>query len=229
MPELTRDGEVAVLDLGADENRVTPDWAAEVHRHLDDVVATEGPRALVTTGSGPQYSSGLDLAWIAAEPANAADRLTAVVHAVQGVYVRLLELPLVTVAAIPGHAFAAGAMLALCHDLRVMRADRGFWCVPEVDLGMAFTPGMSALLQARLRPEVAHEAMVTGRRFGGQDAAAAGIVDLAVPEDEVLPTAVTKARQLAGKPGHAVATIRTMMYAPAIAALGQRDTISLPS
>ena len=95
-----------------------------------------------------------------------------------------------TVAAIPGHAFAAGAMLALAHDHRMMRADRGFWCVQKVDLGMAFTPGMTALLRARLAPQVAHEAMLTGKRYGGEEAAALAIVDAAVAEDEVLPRAV---------------------------------------
>ena len=57
---------------------------------------------------------------------------------------RLLEIGVPTVAAIQGHAFAAGAMLALAHDERVMRADRGWSCLPEVDINIPFTPGMSA-------------------------------------------------------------------------------------
>ena len=47
-----------------------------------------------------------------------------------------------TVAAVQGHAFGAGAMLATSHDFRVMRADRGFYCLPEVQLNMPFTVGM---------------------------------------------------------------------------------------
>jgi enoyl-CoA hydratase/carnithine racemase len=63
---------------------------------------------------------------------------------------RVLEIGVPTVAALQGHTFAAGAMLALAHDHRVMRADRGFFCLPEVDLGLTFTPEMSALIAARL-------------------------------------------------------------------------------
>lgn len=223
MPTLTRDGEVAVLDLGDDENRFNPDWLASVHAALDEVEAGEAPRALVTTGSGPQYSSGLDLAYVSADPEQAEVRLGDVVRGAHLLYARLLELELPTVAAIGGHCFAAGAMLSLAHDARVMRADRGFWCLPEVDLGMGFTSGMAALIQARLAPQVAHEAMVTGARFGGEQAVALGIVDVAVAQDEVLPTAVERARALAGKPGHALRLIRSRMYAPALTALRDDD------
>ena len=69
------------------------------------------------------------------------------VSVVQHLLARVLALPVPTVAAIQGHAFAAGAMLTLSHDARVMRADRGFWCLPEVDIHIPFTPGMSALIQ----------------------------------------------------------------------------------
>ena len=58
-------------------------------------------------------------------------------------------------------------MLALAHDFRVMRADRGYFCFPEVDIRIPFTPGMAALIQAKLTPQAAVAAMTTGRRFGG--------------------------------------------------------------
>jgi enoyl-CoA hydratase/carnithine racemase len=84
-------------------------------------------------------------------------------------------------------------MFALAHDDRVMRADRGFFCLPEVDIGLSFTPGMNALIAARLSPRTAHEAMTTGRRYGGIDAARAGLVEEAVEEAEVLPRALARA------------------------------------
>ncbi len=56
----------------------------------------------------------------------------------------------ITVAAVNGHAFAAGAMLATAHDHVVMREDRGYWCLPEVDLGLPLTAAMYAVVAAHL-------------------------------------------------------------------------------
>ena len=132
---------------------------------------------------------------------------------------RVLEFPVPTVAAIPGPVFAAGARIALAHDFRVMRADRGFFCLPEVDINIPFTPGMAALIQSRLTPATAHEAMTTGRRYGGTDAQAAGLVDEAVPEAEVLPRAVARAKALTGKNPQTLAAIKAQMYTVALTAL----------
>ena len=135
---------------------------------------------------------------------------------------RVLALPVPTVAALQGHTFAGGGMLALAHDFRVMRADRGYFCLPEVDINIPFTRGMAALIQARLSKKTAHEAMTTGRRYGGTDALAAGIVDAVAHEDDVLSAALEMARSLVGKAGPTLGTIKSRMYAPALDVL--RDT-----
>jgi Delta3-Delta2-enoyl-CoA isomerase len=218
MPVLDRSDDVFVLDLGDGENRFSPDWLAAVGAALDEVEGAEGPRALVTAATGKFFSNGLDLEWLFANP----DRAEEYVVSVQDLFARFLALPVVTVAALQGHTFAAGAMLSLAHDFRVMRADRGFWCLPEADIGIPFTRGMSALIQARLAPQTAHEAMTTARRYGGEDALAAAVVDRAVAEDEVRPAAVELAGSLAGKAGETLGTIKTRMYAPVLDVLRDR-------
>ncbi|ACY98488.1 MULTISPECIES: enoyl-CoA hydratase/isomerase family protein [Thermomonospora] len=215
MIDLQRDGDVLVLRLEEGENRFSPGFLDGVLEALDAAEKAEGPRALVTVGAGKFYSNGLDLDWLGANR----DKLGDYLRRVQEMFARLLELPMPTVAAVNGHAFAGGAMLALCHDFAVMRTDRGFFCLPEVDLGMNFTPGMSALIQARLPKVTAHEAMITGRRYTAQEALAAGIVSQAVPEEQVLPAALERAAGLAGKDGPTVAKIRTRMYAQVLEAL----------
>ncbi len=212
MPSLSRSDDVFVLDLGDTENRFHPDWVAAVDAALDEVEAAPGPRALVTTATGKFFSNGLDLDWLGDHQ----DRYEGYLGSVEQLLARVLSLPVVTVAALQGHTFAAGAMLSLAHDLRLMRADRGFWCLPEADIGLPFSAGMSALIQGRLTPQTAHEAMVTARRYGGTDASAAGIVDRAVEEAALLPDAVALAAGLTGKAGATLGTIKSRMYERAV-------------
>ncbi|MER5908279.1 enoyl-CoA hydratase-related protein [Streptomyces mirabilis] len=218
MPTLDRQDDVFVLDLGDGENRFHPDWLASVSTALDKVEMETGPRALVTTATGKFYSNGLDLDWLLAN----LDKHPDYVISVQELFAQMLSLPVITVAALQGHTFAAGAMFSLAHDFRIMRADRGYWCLPEADINIPFTPGMSALIQARLAPHTAHQAMLTAHRYGGVDAVAADIVDRAVAEVEVRTAAIALAQSQVSKAGDTLGTIKARMYAPALTTL--RDT-----
>ncbi|PQP18750.1 enoyl-CoA hydratase-related protein [Rhodococcus opacus] len=220
MPYLDRDGDVFILYLGNEgetdnENRFHPDWIDATHAALDEVESHEGPAALVTTATGKFFTNGLDTTWIFANT----DKLPEYLDRVHTIYSRLLAFPMATVAAVQGHSFGAGAMLATSHDFRVMRADRGFYCLPEVSLNMPFTVGMSALLNTRLPKQTAVEAMTTGRRFGGSDALAAGIVDEIADGDGVLAAAVTRAAALTATRGANLAGIKRGIHHDALAAL----------
>lgn len=215
MTTLERRGNVFVLTLGEDENRFHPDRLTAINTALDEVEAAEGPKAVVTTGVGKFYSNGLDLDFMGANPDAAEDNL----RGVHALFARVLTFPAPIVAALQGHTFAAGAMLALAHDLAVMRSDRGFFCLPEVDLGIPFTPGMNALIRARLPIATAHEAMTTARRYGGHDAFEAGIVAGVGTEDEVLDIAVARAEERSAKAGFTMGAIKSTLYAEVVAAL----------
>jgi enoyl-CoA hydratase/carnithine racemase len=215
MPKLDNDGDVWILHLGDDENRFNPDWMSAVTEALDEVAAKPEPRALVTSASGKIWSNGLDLDWLGQHQ----DQVQPFVDQVHELFAKFLAAPLPTVAAIQGHCFAAGAMLALAHDWRVMRADRGYFCLPEADINIPFTPGMSALIQSRLTKHAATHAMIGAKRFGGDEAADMRIVDAAVPEDQVLSSAVELAAANAAKLGGTLSTIKERMYAPVLTTL----------
>ena len=204
-----------LLDLGDGDNRFDPAFLDDAAAALDEVAAAEGPRALVTTATGKAWSTGLDLDWLFSHP----DDAGAFVDRVHALLARVLVLPVPTVAAVQGHCFAAGAMLALAHDWRVVRADRGFFCLPEVDIQIPFTVGMGALIQAKLTPSTATEAMTTGHRYGGAHAVQAGIAEVAVAEGEVLAAALAKVRPLTGKAGPTLGTIKERMHAGVLATL----------
>jgi len=211
---LTYEDKIAILELGGDENRFSPGFLDEIDAHLDEIVSA-GAQGLVTTGGGKFYTNGLDLDWLAAN----GDQTQWYVGRVQSMLARVLTLPVPTAAAVVGHAFGAGAMLALAHDFRVMRADRGFFCLPEVDIRIPFTPGMAALIQAKLTAQAAVASMTTGRRFGGDDAERLGLVDAVAAEGAVTPAAVDLLRPLGGKDPGTLGAIKQSMFGPAVDAL----------
>ncbi|SNT45945.1 enoyl-CoA hydratase-related protein [Rhodococcoides kyotonense] len=221
MPYLERDGDVHVLFLGTKdstedtENRFHPDWIDTVHALLDEVESFTGPSALVTSATGKFFTNGLDTDWVFAN----LDKITSYLDRVHTLYTRLLTFPMATVAAVQGHAFGAGAMLATAHDFRVVRGDRGFYCLPEVNLNMPFTVGMSALVTSRLPKQVAIEAMTTGKRYGGVDAVAAGIADAVADADQVLPEAVRRAAAVTSTRGPNLAGIKRGIHSDVLAAL----------
>ncbi|MFE7796085.1 enoyl-CoA hydratase-related protein [Nocardia sp. NPDC057440] len=225
MAYLSREGDVFVVYLGNEgqtdnENRFHPDWIDEFHSLLDEVEASEGPAALVTTATGKFYSNGLDTDWLFGN----LDKTHGYLDRVHSLYTRLLTFPMPTVAAINGHAFGAGAMLATSHDFRVMRADRGFYCLPEVHLGMPFTVGMNALLTERLANQVALQAMTTGHRYSADQAIAAGIVDDKADAEAVLGAAVARAAALAGNRKPNLPVIKRALHARALAGLATPTT-----
>jgi len=208
MIEVEQLGDVYVLHWHDNENRFNRTSLDALNAALDEVEKVDGPCALVTTGEGKYYSNGLDLDWIM----SAGDAANGFVQEVHEVFGRMLTFPAITVAAINGHAFAGGAMLAMAHDFRVMRDDRGYWCLPEADLGLPLTPSMSAVITCKLPKVTAHEAIMTGQRYDAAEAQIAGIVNLTAPEDDVLADAVDLASDFAAKSRGVIAEHKRLLY-----------------
>jgi enoyl-CoA hydratase/carnithine racemase len=221
--ELRREGAVFVLTWNdGGDNRFRDEAIAGWNAALDEVEAAEGAKALVSTGAGKFFSNGLDLDWAFRERKDDFPDYILEVLAILG---RVLTLPCNTVSACNGHAFGAGALLALAHDFRLMREDRGFFCMPEIDMKAYLHPGMTAILAARLLPQTAHEVITTGRRYGGGEAKAAGIVEEALPEAALLPRALELAGGLAGKAHPTMKRLKSDLYPHVLAALRERQAL----
>jgi len=211
-PAVTREGEVFVVQMSDEENRFNRSSLDGLNAALDQIEAVDGPKAMVVTGDGKFFSNGLDLDWLSTRE----EDLVEFIIDVTSMWARILAAPYPTVAALNGHAFAGGAMFALSFDQRVMRQDRGFWCVNEVLLGMDLTPGMGALMQARLPARTAHKAITTAHRFGGDEAMDYGIADAVASEDMVLKDAVSLAAGLTMTAGPPLAVLKRRFYAPVL-------------
>jgi Delta3-Delta2-enoyl-CoA isomerase len=205
---------VTVVRMDEGENRLNGPFVSSLADVLDGAADPGGP--LVLTGTGKFFCNGLDLDWLGSAPPSEAD---AMFRGLSRVLAGLLRFPGATVAAINGHAFGAGAVIAAAADYRAQRADRGYFCFPEVDLGLAMSDEFDAVLRAKLPAGSVLDALLTGRRYGGDDARAAGFVDAVATEDALLEVAVGLVRDLAGKAPATVAAIKAQQHRAALAVL----------
>jgi enoyl-CoA hydratase/carnithine racemase len=197
--DLSRQGDVFTMTMNAGENRWNTTFVREIAQALDEVEASEGPAALVTSSTSDKFfSNGLDLDWVQdPEGHPEGGERTVFGDEFMKLMGRLITLPIPSIAAINGHAFGAGFMAALCHDVRVMRSDRGFICANEMQLGMQIPIPELALFRHKLPMNTFFETVQLARRWTGPDALAAGIVHQTASSDTLLEQALTRAAELA--------------------------------
>ena len=218
---------VCVISLGAGgdaehswgtkcaEHRLYPAAILALDEALTAAESNENVRAVVLTAEGKYFCNGFDLRFLQQETQMMDD----VQRATEKLCSRILSFPKPTVAAVNGHACAAGAMLMLCFDEIVMNAERGYCFVPGIDLGLTYSPGMAALMAARLPFALRHSFIVMGKRMTAPQLAEHAVVQPAPPA--VLPTALARAIELKPKATHGdtLRAIKATLYHEAIAAL----------
>lgn len=210
------EGPVATATMPDGENRLGPNGIDTWNALLDEVIADDAVSSLVVVGTGRHWSTGLDLDAVSAMSDGARRSFMRSVDLLLG---RILVAPIVTVAALNGHTYAAGALLALSHDYRVMRSDKGFFCLPSVDVGIPFSPGMSSLITAKLPQPIAHDLVVSCRRIGGLEAERTGVVHRATDADAVLPVAFELAHAYSGKDATTLRSVKRRLYPEAASML----------
>ena len=211
MLELSREGHIHIITLRDGENRFRLDSLARWNEALSQVVSEvgDGPGALIVVGEGKYWSNGIDLTWLSSADNSDAAQFVPVLN---DFLARMLTLPVPTVAALNGHTFAAGALLALAMDYRVMRSDRGWFCLPEVDIQIPFHPAMMALLECKLPPTTLRDVCLRGGRYVADDALAAGIVDKVCPQEQLLSQAQSLAAPLAEKGRNIFGRMKSDLY-----------------
>jgi len=173
------DGGVLTVTLADEENRnaLSSALVGELITALDAADADPAVRVVVLTNSGRVFCAGVDLA-----ERSSGDKPRVKVDAAD-LFSRFRRSPKVYVGRIAGHCVAGGMGLAAAMDLSVAIDDAKFGFT-EVRRGLA--PAMiSVLCLPRMRPADAAEAMLLGNRMTGADAARMGLVNRAVPADEL--------------------------------------------
>ncbi|KAG0368669.1 ClpP/crotonase-like domain-containing protein [Gamsiella multidivaricata] len=211
--EITREEPLFIMTMVDNENRFTTEMCkaiCDALDHVSDVVDKEEltEAALVTRGQDKFYSNGLHI-----EKAFSIPGFTD--HTFMPMLNKILMFGIPTIACLNGHAFAGGCLMAMAHDYRVMRSDRGFICMNEIDLPSPLPAGMSALLRYKMHPHVYRSVVLEARRYPGKDALANNLVDaIAEGVDATFELAKQVACKLApkAKSGSIYALIKEDMY-----------------
>ncbi len=179
---------VATVMMNNGQNLQNLDFARDMNAALDAAAADPQTRALVLTSSDEKFfSNGIDVAWLTERfAAQEYQEIRDFCYGMDAVFKKLLLAPFPAIAAINGHAFGNGAILACACDFRFMKSDRGFFCFPEVDLGIPFLPGMDAFIQKAVPAYKLNELKLTGKRATAPELEAANVIEKACDNAEHL-------------------------------------------
>jgi enoyl-CoA hydratase/carnithine racemase len=148
---------------------------------------------LITSGVGKFYSNGLDVH----QPVESLRELNVIA---QPFFVKLLTLPVVTIAAINGHAFGMGALIAFAHDYRIMQRERGWLSLPEARLGFSLPAGLQELVRRKIGSATnVRDCMLYGKIYTAEEALVCQIVDKICERGAAVEAAIKFGQEMLAK------------------------------
>lgn len=194
--DLKKEGNVHIVTMTNGDNTFTEAVLKEHMKVVDELSKTDTDTAVVLTSNDPKFwCNGINLPWLMSQ---GADYVPQFKDIIDEMLVKWATLKIPTIACMTGHAYAGGAILSCCFDFRFMRADRGFFCFPEVDVNIPFTDIMHRIINV-MPQETLRDLALTGRRIGGEEAARLGVVNAAYAQEELQTKVMELASMLATK------------------------------
>jgi enoyl-CoA hydratase len=194
-----RRGRVGILTLDDPERRnaLSAELVVQITDAVSELEADDAIGALIVTGAPPAFCSGAEvsaLTGLAAEGRDPGD-----VREIYAGFLRVLDCPLPTIAAVNGPAVGAGFNLALACDVRIAGTSARF-DARFLRIGIHPGGGHTWLLDRAVGPQAAAAMNLFGERVDGARAAAVGLAWECVPDDELLDRATELASRAADAP-----------------------------
>jgi enoyl-CoA hydratase/carnithine racemase len=183
------------LDRPQRLNAYTPDMGEELVQAIRDAAAAADNRALVITGRGEAFCAGADRDYLAGKLSRSGRKLGEEAF-ISSFTEEFAALPLLTIAAINGAAAGIGVTGMLAADIRIAAREAPL-VLNFAELGIMPGMGSTWFLPRLVGEAKAKELLLCERRVDGATAERLGLVNRAVPADEVLSTALAMARAAA--------------------------------
>ncbi|CDW82782.1 enoyl-hydratase isomerase [Stylonychia lemnae] len=195
---LVQDKDIFYLVLNTEQNFLTYSLIDKVHRFLDQIENTPGAGCLVTIGTKKFFSTGFELShWM--KDFNEAYVQTLIA---QKLFARILTFEIPTLSVFNGPAIAGGLLLGLAHDFRIMKEDKTYVCLSEINLGFSVPSGLSQLIKNQVPPKSSKN-LIYGGRFNSQQSLKLDVVDQLFKDEAQMMTQIREfAKEYAPKGQH---------------------------
>lgn len=206
MPIMTwiKDETVAIITMTNGENRQNLDFAKTLNAMLDEIIADKSISAVIITSNDEKnFSQGIDVMWITDHmQKNEHQPVIDFINEMDNVFKKMLLYPVPVIAAINGHAFGNGSIMSCACDFRFMRSDRGFFCFPEVNIGIPFRWGMNAFVKKAIPMYILSQMQFTGNRYTAPELEKHNIIVKACAnQEDLMASAIAFAKTFQKKRG----------------------------
>ncbi len=197
-------------------NALSTPMVRALEAELDAIAVDKNVRVVILTGAGERaFVAGAD---IAEYQGNRTREFAAYQFESRRVFDKLEALPKPTIAAIRGYALGGGFEIALCCDIILCGASARLG-LPEGLLGLSPGGGGTQRLTRAVGRHMASDIMLAARRITGERAFQLGIAAAVVPDEELMPAAIERARAVLKVAPLAAAEMKRLIRQGADAAL----------
>ncbi len=172
---------------------------------LEDVKSDPEIKALILTGEGRAFSTGADLK--ESKDRSIEDYRDYLIE-LQEATRKIIRFEKPIIAAINGYALGSGYELALACDIRIAAEDAQIGS-PEARVTSSVTGGAMRLVQDLIGPGKAKELLFTAEYIDGKEAERIGLVNKAVPLEQLMEEAKEMARKIAKNSSFSIKMIKT--------------------
>lgn len=207
---------VAFIIMNNKENKHDIEFANEFLEALNLCFLDEHIKSIIITSSDEKnFSQGIDTDWIKLNlNQKNYELIKEFLYKMNEVFKSIVFSSIPTIAQINGHAFGNGALLACACDFRFALSNKGFFCFPEVDLGIPFLPSMIEYSKKSINQQFYEEIVFTGKRCSGDELEKQGVVIKAASNLEELKSATFDFAKSLNKNRNIYQELKNRIYEP---------------